>query len=88
MAHEERVTVVADAAALAGVVAGEVLARLVRAADGGRTLALGVSGGRTPRDFFGRLARLLDERLAAALDVFWCDERLVPPDDPDSNPFE
>jgi 6-phosphogluconolactonase len=46
-----------------------------------RTLAL--AGGRTPRELYRRLAAL--EYRWEGVDVFFGDERCVPPDDPDSN---
>ena len=76
------VTVAEDPAALAAVLAREIVARVE---SFGRRFALGISGGQTPLPFFASLSGLIAARSARALDVFWCDERLVPPDHPDSN---
>jgi 6-phosphogluconolactonase len=46
-----------------------------------RTLVL--AGGRTPRAFYARLAR--EKYDWSAVDIFFSDERCVPPDHPDSN---
>ena len=46
-----------------------------------RTVVL--AGGRTPRPLYARLAR--EEYDWSAVDVFFGDERCVPPDHPDSN---
>ena len=43
-----------------------------------------LSGGETPRPLYGRLAASA-ELDWAAVDVFWADERCVPPEDPASN---
>src|SRR5512134_2483280 len=76
-----------DPAALADEAARR-FADLARAAvaDRGRfTVAL--SGGSTPRALHERLARppLRDTVDWANVHVFWGDERMVPPDDPESN---
>jgi len=48
--------------------------------------ALALSGGSTPAVFFSHLASLPDGRIAwERIDLYWCDERCVPPDDPQSN---
>ena len=54
--------------------------------DRGRFL-VALSGGKTPRPLFERLASPgYAERLDwSAVDVFWADERCTPPDDPASN---
>jgi 6-phosphogluconolactonase len=86
MSHPERIIItepghLADAAA-------EWIAATLRASlrERGRC-ALALSGGRTPQPVYERLA---DEPLAALIrwpdvDVFFGDERAVPPDDPASN---
>ncbi len=44
-----------------------------------------LSGGETPRPLYERLDASADELDWAAIDVFWTDERSVPPTDPRSN---
>ena len=67
--------------------AAETLADRINAVVGRRgRCALVLTGGRTPR----RMYELLAERFRTAipwarLDLFWCDERYVPYDDPRSN---
>src|SRR4029453_4056360 len=59
------------------------LARTVAAADAGRRVALAVPGGSVAELLFPRLARLALDW--SRIDVTWVDERVVPPDHPDSN---
>jgi 6-phosphogluconolactonase len=79
---EPVVVVVPDAAALAQEAASRV-EEAVRAASPAEPAAVALSGGSTPRRAY--------ERLAAAgvpwerAELFFSDERLVPPDDPASN---
>ena len=79
--------VLASPEAVAAAAAQEVatLARAAMAARGRFVLAL--SGGATPRRLYQRLA---EPAARAAIDwqrveLFWGDERMVPPDHPDSN---
>ena len=78
---------VADAEAVSRAAAEEWVrcARAAVAARGGFTVAL--SGGSTPRRMFQVLAGppLREQVDWAHLDIFWGDERAVPPDHPDSN---
>jgi 6-phosphogluconolactonase len=55
-------------------------------ADRGR-FTVAISGGSTPKDLYGLLAGppFHDEVPWPQVDVFWADERCVPPDHPDSN---
>jgi len=50
---------------------------------------IAISGGNTPKETFGLLAspqeRFLEAMPWAHLELFWVDERCVPPDHPDSN---
>ncbi len=48
---------------------------------------LAISGGSTPKIFFKELAKtpFKEEVAWLHLQIFWCDERCVPPDDSDSN---
>jgi 6-phosphogluconolactonase len=64
-----------------------VRTRTRRATAGGGEFCLGLSGGSTPRRLYELLGSppLLDELPWSRTQVFWCDERAVPPDSPDSN---
>jgi len=73
----------ASAEALALTLAAEIIHRLEAAA--GRDFHLAVSGGRTPGIIFERLALVLPATLSSRLHIWWADERVVPPDDPESN---
>ena len=52
-----------------------------------RPFHVGLSGGKTPVPFFQHLAQRVCERRQSLSDLWlwWCDERAVPPDHPDSN---
>ncbi len=75
-----RIEVVKDADALAAR-AAEIIAGLIAAADGPFRLAL--SGGSTPRAAY-RLLGGMDTDWSGT-EIFFGDERFVPPDHPDSN---
>jgi len=61
--------------------AADWIAGLITARDGGFRIAL--AGGNTPRLLYSELSRrTVDWR---KVQFYWIDERLVPPDDPDSN---
>jgi 6-phosphogluconolactonase len=63
---------------IASLIAGSIAAR--------RTACVCLTGGRTPRRTYERLAGVAGAGLDwAAVHVFWGDERHVPPDHPDSN---
>jgi 6-phosphogluconolactonase len=84
LALSTRVTVVPDAAHLAGQVARWIALETSAAIRERGACALGLSGGRTPEPVYRELA------LAADIDwtrvsVFFADERAVSPDDPESN---
>jgi 6-phosphogluconolactonase len=73
----------ADAAEAAAACARHMIARLEEALRERPSAALAISGGSSPRPVFQALA-------AAPLDwtrihLFWVDERMVPPEDPQSN---
>jgi len=83
-----RITVV-DAAAFADTAAARIV-QLVRDAIGARGVAyVSLTGGSTPRDTYEALAdstRGWRERIDwSRVQLFWGDERHVPPDHPDSN---
>lgn len=84
---EPEVVVLPDLAAVAAEAAERVAAICERAVRSRGACAVALSGGETPRPLYARLAadpyrrRIPWERL----EVFWGDERGVPPDDPRSN---
>jgi 6-phosphogluconolactonase len=79
----EEKQIFASADALSSALAQEIRQRLEAAA--GRDFHLTISGGRTPGILFRSLAEILPQPLACQLHIWWADERLVPPDDPESN---
>ncbi len=80
------VRVVADAAALARSGAAEVLDGLAAADREGRPFRIALSGGRTPRGVYEALAAGGDGAIPwRRAEIFFGDERHVPPDHPDSN---
>jgi len=60
------------------------MARLIRGPSTGRGLSLAVSGGSVATTFFPRWAAETTVDWGST-DVFWADERAVPPTDPESN---
>ena len=84
--HDAELVILPDPAALADAAARR-FAELARAAiaDHGRFL-VALSGGSTPREMYRRLGQppLSDAIDWASTHVFWGDERMVPPDDPES----
>jgi len=60
------------------------LARLIRAPSAGRGLSIAVSGGSVATTFLPRWAAETTMDWGST-DVFWADERAVPPTDPESN---
>ncbi|HOG65177.1 MAG TPA: 6-phosphogluconolactonase [Spirochaetota bacterium] len=81
MDDERRVFASADDLAIS--VAALIGERLAGA--GARDVHLAISGGKTPGIIFECLADQLPVVLSCRLHVWWVDERLVPPDDPESN---
>jgi 6-phosphogluconolactonase len=84
------IRVVEDAAALARAAAEEVTQRAVEAARTQRCFRIALAGGSTPRALYRLLADAVEFPPAArfpwsATQIFWGDERHVPPDHPDSN---
>ncbi len=79
--------VLPDVAALADRAAEEILHRATLAVAAHGSFSIALSGGSTPRALFARLA---EEPYRTAMPweqthIFWSDERLVPPDDEESN---
>ena len=87
MTTKAEVRVFDDGLALAQAAAGLVVASAQEAIAARRIFRLALSGGSTPRSMH-RILRQPDH--ASQIDwslvqIFWGDERCVPPDDPDSN---
>jgi 6-phosphogluconolactonase len=81
------VRVAADPEALAAAAAQRIRAAASAAAGARGRFALALTGGRTPRLLYARLGES-PRREALPWDrteLFWTDERAVPPDHPDSN---
>jgi 6-phosphogluconolactonase len=76
-----------DAAALAAATARRLAALLRDASHRHGTAHFCLTGGRTPRETYVRLARAAPEDTVDwnGVHLFWGDERLVPPDHEDSN---
>jgi 6-phosphogluconolactonase len=72
---------------LAGAAARVVKECAREAVDRRRVFRIALAGGRTPAALYTRLADQADRAALpwAATDVFWSDERHVPPDHPESN---
>lgn len=80
------VRVFADPLAAAAAAADRLVALSEPAVAARGSFRLAVSGGRTPEPMFSALARRPDGAARwSAWELFWCDERMVPPDDPRSN---
>lgn len=73
----------ADGAEAAGACCRHVTARLEEALSGQAFATLAISGGASPRLLFGLLATSNVDW--SRVHLFWVDERMVPPGDPDSN---
>ena len=78
---------VAEKAAEVSRAAAELFAESASAAVSARGVArVAISGGSTPKAMFALLADEYRERVPwAQVQLFWVDERCVPPDDPESN---
>jgi len=89
MARVNELRAFADAGELARAAAEEVARRGAAAVHQRGRFTIALSGGATPRRLYALLAdpmAPLRERLDwNAIDLFWGDERHVPPDHPDSN---
>lgn len=82
-----RVTVWADGESFAAGAAERVARALIDAAGEDGVARLALAGGSTPRPVYRRLAGApwLREVPWRRVEVFWSDERCVPPDHPESN---
>lgn len=74
-----------DASSLAERAFSEIQAAGQRASDEGRPFRLAIPGGNSPRAIFDRMAADPHALPWTNTDLFWVDERAVPPDHPDSN---
>ncbi len=78
--------IVADPPALFQAAAGEFASRAMASVKTARRFTVALSGGSTPKSFFGLLAKNDHDRLPwNKMFFFWGDERHVPPDHPESN---
>jgi 6-phosphogluconolactonase len=89
-ARKPEIRILADAGALTRMAAEELAARAEEAVRDGGVFSLALSGGSTPKALFRLLAGEGDESFRrrvpwGRVQVFWGDERHVPPDHPDSN---
>lgn len=76
--------VVAETGAFARTAASELAARICEIASTNRRVTIALAGGTTPRPVHARLAG--DSAVPwPRVDLYFGDERCVPPDDPDSN---
>ncbi len=84
---EKRIIVEADTEALCYRAAKDLLERARACADRGHPFHIALAGGSTPEALYRRLAEppFLDEMPWEHLRFFFGDERMVPPDHPDSN---
>ncbi|HEY7150732.1 MAG TPA: 6-phosphogluconolactonase [Solirubrobacterales bacterium] len=78
-----RLTVTETAAEAAAAAAQRLADAIAAGRREGRTVHLSLAGGTTPRAAYERLAALLDDW--EDVELWLGDERLVPPDDPESN---
>jgi 6-phosphogluconolactonase len=79
--------VVADAAAVCFATAERFVELATAAIDERGVFRVGLSGGNTPKSVYPLLLepRRRDAVDWSAVEFFWCDERAVPPDHPESN---
>lgn len=84
MPHPESL-VIEQRQALAAAAAEWVAAEIRTAVKERGRCAIALSGGTTPRAVYAELARRPDDAPWSHVDVFFGDERCVPPDDPASN---
>jgi 6-phosphogluconolactonase len=70
---------------LARACALDFLAALEKKFRGGKKLTVALSGGSTPALLFQELARHTRRPDWGGVKIFWSDERMVPPDHPESN---
>jgi 6-phosphogluconolactonase len=84
---QRELVVLDDAAALATEAAARLAAAAGEAVEARGRFAIGLSGGSTPRVLYERLATPAwrDRVPWSRSEIFWGDERSVPPEHPDSN---
>jgi 6-phosphogluconolactonase len=78
-----RLTTLPDAHAAAEYAAGEIARALREAVDRRGVAHLALAGGNTPRPAYQLLAGLIEDW--SAVELWYGDERCVPPEDPESN---
>lgn len=78
-------TLADDPQSLAHGLADRLLLEAQAAQGRGRRLAIALSGGSTPARFYEELAQRSAHIPWSILDIYFSDERAVPPDHPDSN---
>jgi 6-phosphogluconolactonase len=80
------VRVCSDVAEISRIAADRIVEVARQPGIPGRRASLVLPGGKTPRLLYRLLAGEYRERVSwSSVDVFWGDERCVPPDDPESN---
>ena len=86
--HDRDIEVFTDAAALVRVAAERVVRLAAEAVERAERFTIALSGGSTPRPLYELLAGPFRDRLPwARTEIFFGDERCVPPTDPQSNYF-
>ena len=78
-----RVTVTDSAREATDLAAARLAGAIAAGKRDGRTVHLSLAGSKTPRDAYERLATLVDDW--QGIELWLGDERLLPPDDPESN---
>lgn len=78
-------TIAADPPSLAKGLADRVFLEAQAAQGRGQRLVIALSGGSTPTLFYQELGRRSADLPWSLLDIYFSDERAVPPDHPDSN---
>ncbi len=78
-------TIADDPGTLAAALADRLVLEARAAWAGGHILRIALSGGQTPARLYEELRRLGNAVPWPALEIFFSDERAVPPDHPDSN---
>lgn len=83
---DSEIKVYPSAQHLAEVLASEIAALSIEAAETDRDINIALSGGTTPKRLYTVLSEIYAEDIPwQRVHLFWCDERCVPSDHPDSN---